>query len=222
ITQLESSTAQLQKLLEERAHVSELQTINDIEKFEDEINQLVNYNFDEALSDNMYSLYKEVPLERAYNYANSVLTAYRDTRAKLLKKYKEKIFNINIHYLKSEYDNINKKMYKNKKIRKLIDNLSIELLQSREIKENEFEEDLKLISEFQKARESLQERNEDFINSFGHGWKGRNTDLFILGKQVKFVEDINLHNKSEEEKILIKNLINIIIKHPNEFKLIKE
>ena len=45
----------------------------------------------------MYSLYKKVTLESAYNYASAVLTTYRDTSNKLLNKYKEKVLYININ-----------------------------------------------------------------------------------------------------------------------------
>lgn len=222
IMQLQSSISQLQILIKKHAKINDLQTIKHIQNFENEINKLEEYKFSEPLSDNMYSLYKKVTLESAYNYASAVLTTYRDTSNKLLNKYKEKVLDINTQYLNSEYADLNKKMFKSKKIKKLIDNLAIELLQPRELEEKEFVDDLQLISEFQKAREALQKRNEDFINSFGNSWKGRNTDLVILGQQIQFIEDINLHNKNEEEKNIIKNLMNLVIEDPNEFNLFKE
>lgn len=39
-------------------------------------------------------------------------------------------------------------------------------------------------------RETLQKRNENFLESFGEAWKGRVTDLDNLGRLVDFIEKI--------------------------------
>lgn len=219
--ELQTTIITLQHLLNEYIEENQLRTIDQLKIYEQKIDFLVDYTFNEPISDNMYNLYENVPLEQVFKYADLVLTIYKDTRKLLLNKYNKEILDINVQDLKSEYDEIKRKIFKKKKVKRLKNNLAILLLQLRELEDQEFLRDLEIIGDFQKAREDLEKSKDNFIHSFGVIWKGDATDLILLDQQIHFINKIKLHEMDEEEKGLIKKFINMKIKYLKEFKLLE-
>ncbi len=200
----------------------DINTIKDLYNFNRVINSLKNYTYSVSISEEMYSLYQNIPLDKAYKYASSLLKTYTNTNKLILGKYNEKVLNINVQYLSEEYTTLKNKIFKNKKLNKLISNLEIELLQSGNLTEEEFVNDIKIIEEYQKARNDLQKSNENFIKSFGDSWKGKNTDLDLLNNQIQFINELNIHSLDNKDKNKIKDILNFKINYTNEFKILEE
>src|SRR5699024_9800323 len=102
-------------------------------------------------------------------FASSVLTKYIELKDKINNKYSAETLNIKVSDLLTDYREIkdSKSLFKNKKIKNLIDLLNNELREYRTLDEEEFINDLKEIQEFQEMRKTLQKRNENFLESFG-------------------------------------------------------
>lgn len=188
-----------------------LNIVKDLFKTYTNMNVLDGYTYNEPISDEMFRLYQNIPLDKAFEYASSLLSRYRNTERAILDKYNEKVLNLNVEAIRNEYNEINSKLFKSKKLKKLFSNLGVELLQSHQLSEEEFNNDIQLITDYQKYRNELQNNNENFIQSFGHGWEGKNTDLDLLSEQIKFINKVNIHSMSEPNKNQIKSLLDIKI-----------
>ncbi|WP_182474740.1 hypothetical protein, partial [Staphylococcus chromogenes] len=123
------------------------------------------------------------------------------------------VLDININKLLIDYSELShsKSLFKGKKVKSLITVLSDELLELREMSDEEFQKDLKLLEDFRKVRETLQNRNDNFIDSFGNAWKGRVTDLEELKLLVYFIENNNLKDFDNVNKKIILKLVDLKI-----------
>lgn len=162
---------------------------------------------------------KKVSLKLAYDFAYSTLTKYRMLKEEINNKYKKSVLDINIIELLNDYNHLynSKILFKNKKVKSLITVLSNELITARELSEKEFHEDLKLIDEFHKVRQTLQNRNDNFIDSFGDAWKGRITNLEELKYLINFIEDNNIKDFDKQDKKILIKLVNLKVKENDSY-----
>lgn len=156
---------------------------------------------------------KKVSLKLAFDFAYSTLNKYRMLKDEISHKYKMSVLDININKLLIDYSELShsKSLFKGKKVKSLITVLSDELLELREMSDEEFQKDLKLLEDFRKVRETLQNRNDNFIDSFGNAWKGRVTDLEELKLLVYFIENNNLKDFDNVNKKIILKLVDLKI-----------
>ncbi|MDT0738563.1 DUF4011 domain-containing protein [Staphylococcus haemolyticus] len=175
------------------------------------------YQGSTAINDKILMNDSEVPLKSAFNFAKSTLDTYRNNKSFIESKYETNILDIEAQYLLSEYKEIKSTngFFKKRKIKQLIDLLSSKTKNNISLEEEEFIKDLNRVIDFQKSREILQKRNDDFIDSFGSAWKGKITDLEELKYQIDFVEQnqININD--------IKNIHELIerkVSQPNNYE----
>lgn len=167
---------------------------------------------------------KSISLKTVFEFASSVLTKYIELKDKINNKYSAETLNIKVSDLLTDYREIkdSKSLFKNKKIKNLIDLLNNELREYRTLDEEEFVNDLKEIQEFQEMRETLQKRNENFLESFGEAWKGRLTDLDNLRYLVNFIEKNNITELEKSKQIQINEILKLKISDYDKFKDLKE
>ncbi|WAE41813.1 DUF4011 domain-containing protein [Staphylococcus pasteuri] len=165
-----------------------------------------------------------IPLKTAFDFAFNVLTNYILLKEKITSKYTDEILNVKVNDLLIDYREIkdSKSLFKNKKIKNLIEILNSELLQNRILEEEEFVKDLKEIQEYQKLRETLQKRNENFLETFGEAWKGRVTDLENLENLIDFIEEYNIKEFEKDEQMKLNEILKLKITHHNYYKDLKE
>ncbi|WP_245345161.1 AAA domain-containing protein [Staphylococcus sp. GDX8P47P] len=167
---------------------------------------------------------KSISLKTVFEFASSVLTKYIELKDKINNKYSAETLNIKVSDLLTDYREIkdSKSLFKNKKIKNLIDLLNNELREYRTLDEEEFINDLKEIQEFQEMRKTLQKRNENFLESFGEAWKGRLTDLDNLRYLVNFIEKNNITELEKSKQNQINEILKLKISDYNKFKELKE
>lgn len=167
---------------------------------------------------------KSISLKTVFEFASSVLTKYIELKDKINNKYSAETLNIKVSDLLTDYREIkdSKSLFKNKKIKNLIDILNNELREYRTLDEEEFINDLKEIQEFQEMRKTLQKRNENFLESFGEAWKGRLTDLDNLRYLVNFIEKNNITELEKSKQNQINEILKLKISDYNKFKDLKE
>ena len=167
---------------------------------------------------------KSISLKTVFEFASSVLTKYIELKDKINNKYSAETLNIKVSDLLTDYREIkdSKSLFKNKKIKNLIDLLNNELREYRTLDEEEFISDLKEIQEFQEMRKTLQKRNENFLESFGEAWKGRLTDLDNLRYLVGFIEKNNITELEKSKQNQINEILKLKISDYNKFKDLKE
>src|SRR5699024_1713678 len=167
---------------------------------------------------------KSISLKTVFEFASSVLTKYIELKDKINNKYSAETLNIKVSDLLTDYREIkdSKSLFKNKKIKNLIDLLNNELREYRTLDEEEFINDLKEIQEFQEMRKTLQKRNENFLESVGEAWKGRLTDLDNLRYLVNFIEKNNITELEKSKQNQINEILKLKISDYNKFKDLKE
>lgn len=186
-----------------------VETLEDQKQHLETMDILNDYYYHEVLDSQFYKLYKNVPLRKAYSFANSKLLYYRELEAKLLSKYNEEIFNLNVNKLKEDYFEIKSKfgLFKQKKLNIVITHLQNKLKVPKEISNEEFEKDVEEIIELQKARIDLNDINDNLEGSFGNSWKGINTDLEQLSSKIDFAEKHMIFEIPHEDAGRLKNLM---------------
>lgn len=201
-----------------------IETIKDLLFFEALVNEVLLYDGKENIDIKMLNSSNKVNLLDAFEFAKRTLTTYRSTRKLLLPKYNEKVLSINASFLLSEYEESKNKvgLFKNRKLRQLINHLEVELKENDELNESDFKNDLTNILDFQKARETLRKRNDNFLEVFGNSWNGRLTDLGELEKQVSFIENRGLNQLSSDEQNIYLELITYKLNNAILFNEMKE
>lgn len=167
---------------------------------------------------------KSVSLNEAFNFAYRMLTNYRLLKKKIISKYNIEVLDIKVSDLLSDYNELkdSRSLFKSKKIKSLIRILNDELRIERELSEEEFLNDLKILEDFHKVREILRNRNDNFIDSFGEAWKGKVTNLEELSYLVDFIENNNINNFKEEDKNIIKKFVELKSLDANRYIELKE
>ena len=201
-----------------------IETVKDSLLFETLVNKVLLYEGKENIDIKMLNSSNKVNLLDAFEFAKQTLTTYRNTRELLLSKYNEKIISINASYLLTEYEETKNKagLFKNRKIKQLIKHLEIELKEGNELNENDFYEDLTNILAFQKSRETLRKRNDNFLEIFGNSWNGRLTDLGELEKQISFIEKTDLNKLSSAKQYIYLELVDYRLNKSMLFNEMKE
>ncbi|HAL09527.1 MAG TPA: hypothetical protein DCO67_06085 [Staphylococcus sp.] len=222
VEDIKNAIPTINEIIHNHIKIDGLNIIKDLYKLDKVINSLKDYIYTVTISDEMYSSYQDIPLDKAYKYASSVLITYINTNKLILDKYNEKVLNINVQYLNKEYAEIKNKIFKNKKLKKLLSNLEVELLQSGTLTEEEFVKDIKIIMDFQKARKDLQKSNDNFIKTFGNSWKGKNTELDLLNRQIQFINALNIQSMNDNDKNQIKDILNLKVNYTDEYEMLKE
>ncbi|KYH13708.1 DUF4011 domain-containing protein [Staphylococcus kloosii] len=204
--------------------VVEPTTVDSLRGLESYIEIASNYDFNNMIDNNMLKSHQNVSLKMAFNYAKDRLTTYLKNKQELLEKYNEKILEINTSVINSEYKEIQSKLgiFKNRKLKKLIDNFRQQLIEKHDISENEFENDLNKIIEYQEARESLIKNNDNFKGSFGELWQGKATNLMELSKFVYFVEDNKLQSLDKKQQDTLSRLLKLKIDAKDNYDTFKQ
>lgn len=217
INQFKNASFKIVDLLKCHVNQYDIDNVEELISLGESINLIKDYNLDVEISDNMFISYKNIPLNQAFDYASQTLEQYRKSMGYLIQKYNKQILSINVPYLKSEYFEAKSKLFKGKKIKKIISNLEALLIEYHTMEEHEFERDLQNIADFQNSRNELQRNNENIQKTFGKNWKGKNTDLELLKKQVNFIEQNKIQEISKNEQSLIKLLIKLNVEEPSIF-----
>lgn len=200
-----------------------IETVGEVLDFAQYLDVAKKYEGRNRLNLKIVNSSNQVSLKDAFDFAHSTLTTYLNAKNNILAKYKEKILNINASFLLSEWQQTKNKvgLFKNRRIKQLLNNLNEELINNKELNEKEFENDLKVIIDFQNAREILQKRNDNFIESFGETWQGKFTDLNELERQVLFIDNNKLYQVSTKEQHLYLNLLEKKVMEPTVFNNLK-